>query len=50
MMVCHLADVQTDVQMSLDKCTDVLNIKSLQMAVHKVKVPDDQTNKLSVDS
>ena len=25
MMVCHLADIQTDVQMSLDRHTDVLN-------------------------
>ena len=36
MMVCHLADVWTDMQMSLDtcpdRCADVLN-KSLQMAV-----------------
>ena len=54
-MVCHLADTRnrcadvfgqmhrTDVQMKL------LNMKSLQMAVQKVKVLD-QTNKLLVKS
>ena len=50
MMVCHLADAWTDVQMSSDRCADTLNNKSLQMAVQKVKVPDDLTNKLLVKS
>ena len=55
MMVDHLADVWnrcTDDQFQTDawnRCTDEASrCKSPQMAVQKVKVPDNQTNKLSV--
>ena len=43
-MVCHLAD-------AWNRCTDEASkYKSLQMAVQKVKIPGDQTNKLLVKS
>ena len=57
MMVYHLADVQNrcadvwfwkDVQNRL--LDEASKHKLLQMAVQKVKVPGDQTNKLSVES
>ena len=57
MMKYHLADVQnrcTDVWFQTDVqnrwADEAYKHTSLEMAVQKVRVPGDQTNKLSVES